>query len=325
MTIELDQIRSLAHDVLDIEANAIRALKERIDEPFLKACELILHCKGRIVVTGMGKSGHIGGKIAATLASTGTPSFFVHPGEASHGDLGMITKDDVVIAISNSGETNELLTIIPMIKRLGVPLITMSGNSSSRMAAQSHVNLDISVAQEACPHNLAPTTSTTATLALGDTLAICLLRLRGFTADDFARSHPGGKLGRRLLLRVKDVMHDGEETPAVASDTLLKDALVEISEKGLGFTSIVGEENTLIGVYTDGDLRRSFESPIDIHTSTISEHMTAPCASIDPEALAVEALNLMESKSINALPVIDETQQLIGAINMHDLLRAGVV
>lgn len=325
MSIELKQIQSLAHVVLNLEADAIMALKERIDDQFLQACEHILNCKGRTVVTGMGKSGHIGGKLAATLASTGTPSFFVHPGEASHGDLGMITKDDVVIAISNSGETSELLTIIPMIKRLGVPLITMTGKLNSRMAAQSDVILDISVTQEACPHNLAPTTSTTATLALGDTLAVCLLRLRGFTADDFARSHPGGKLGRRLLLRVKDVMHQRTNIPTVHEQTLLKDALVEISQKGLGFTTIVNEQNELLGVYTDGDLRRSFEQPIDIHQSIIDEHMTSPCASIDPEALAVEALNLMESKSINALPVVGDDRQVVGAINMHDLLRAGVV
>lgn len=212
-----------------------------------------------------------------------------------------------------------------MIKRLGVPLITMTGKLNSRMAAQSDVILDISVTQEACPHNLAPTTSTTATLAFGDTLAVCLLRLRGFTADDFARSHPGGKLGRRLLLRVKDVMHQGSSIPTVHEQTLLKDALVEISQKGLGFTTIVNEQNELLGVYTDGDLRRSFERPIDIHQSTIDEHMTSPCASIDPEALAVEALNLMESKSINALPVVDDNRRVVGAINMHDLLRAGVV
>lgn len=323
--INLADIQLLANEVLETEAAAVSALKERIDDNFKQACELILSCHGRIVITGMGKSGHIGGKIAATLASTGTPSFFVHPGEASHGDLGMITVDDVVIAISNSGETDELLTIIPMIKRLNVPLITMTGNRDSRMAAQANVNLDISVAKEACPHNLAPTTSTTATLALGDTLAICLLKLRGFTADDFARSHPGGKLGRRLLLRVSDVMHAGDQSPEVTANTLLKDSLVEMSRKGLGFTSVVDESGKVIGVYTDGDLRRSFEHPIDIHSTVIADVMTSPCSSIGADDLAVEALNLMESKSINALPVVDDTGTLIGAVNMHDLLRAGVV
>lgn len=321
----LDDLRQLAHEVIDTEASAVSALKQRIDEDFLSACQLILNCRGRVVVTGMGKSGHIGSKLAATFASTGTPSFFVHPGEASHGDLGMITDEDVVIAISNSGETDELLTIIPMIKRLSVPLITMTGNRDSRMAVQASVNLDISVAKEACPLNLAPTSSTTATLALGDTLAICLLEMRGFTADDFARSHPGGKLGRRLLLRVADVMHSGKETPKVTPQTLLKDSLIEISRQGLGFTAIVSETGELKGVYTDGDLRRCFEHPINIHNTLISEVMTSPCTSIRSDALAVEALNTMEEKSISALPVIDKDNQLVGAINMHDLLRAGVV
>ncbi len=324
MSLDLDTLKTLAEDVLTLEANAITALKERIDDDFAKSCELILGCSGRVVVTGMGKSGHIGGKIAATLASTGTPAFFVHPGEASHGDLGMITAGDVVLAISNSGETDELLTIIPIIKRLGVPLISMTGNAQSSMARQSDVNLDISVEAEACPLRLAPTSSTTATLALGDTLAVCLLKIRGFTAEDFARSHPGGKLGRRLLLTVGDVMHAGEDVPQVSPDTLMSDALVEISQKGLGFTTIV-DNGRLKGVYTDGDLRRSFESPIDIHTTPIREQMISPCTSIHVDALAVDALNLMEEKSITALPVVDEQDQVVGALNMHDLLRAGVV
>ncbi|MGV6859212.1 MAG: KpsF/GutQ family sugar-phosphate isomerase [bacterium] len=324
MSTSLETLKTLANDVLTLEANAVTALKSRIDDGFKKSCELILECSGRVVVTGMGKSGHIGGKIAATLASTGTPSFFVHPGEASHGDLGMITAGDVVLAISNSGETDELLTIIPIIKRLGVPLISMTGNRGSSMAKQSDVNLDISVEAEACPLRLAPTSSTTATLALGDTLAVCLLKIRGFTAEDFARSHPGGKLGRRLLLTVSDVMHADADIPQVGPDTLMSDALVEISQKGLGFTTIV-DQGTLVGVYTDGDLRRSFENPVDIHSTPIREQMITPCTSIHVNALAVDALNLMEEKGISALPVLSSDEKLVGAINMHDLLRAGVV
>ncbi|MGF1644361.1 MAG: SIS domain-containing protein [Thiotrichales bacterium] len=322
---DLDTIRRLAIEVLDIEADAVRALRARIGATFLRACELMLACNGRIVVTGMGKSGHIGSKIAATLASTGSPAFFVHPGEASHGDLGMITVQDVVLAISNSGETDELLTILPIIKRLGVPMVAMTGNPRSRLATQADVNLDVSVAKEACPLNLAPTSSTTATLALGDALAISLLKIRGFTAEDFARSHPGGKLGRRLLLSVADVMHPLDRTPLVAPETPLRQALEVMSRMGLGFTAVVDAEQRLLGVFTDGDLRRTLDHGVDIHHAPIGEHMTTPCRATDAATLAVEALNLMEDKMINALPVIDAERRVIGAINMHDLLRAGVV
>ncbi len=324
MNISADELKELASEVISIESNALDALQQRLGNSFYQACQHLLDCKGRIVVTGMGKSGHIGGKIAATLASTGSPAFFVHPGEASHGDLGMITSDDVVLAISNSGGTEELINILPLIKRLQIPLISMTGNADSQLASYADINLDISVEKEACPLNLAPTSSTTVTLALGDALAVCLLKLRGFTADDFARSHPGGKLGKRLLLTVSDIMHKGDEVPSVASDTLIKEALLEISEKGLGFTCVVdGKE--LVGVYTDGDLRRSLDEQVDVHTTAISTVMTSSFSTASTSQLAVEALNLMEEKSISAIPVLDDDQQLVGAINMHDLLKAGVV
>lgn len=325
MTLSLSTLRVSACDVLEMEGQAVLKLKDRIDQLFATACQYMLDCTGRVVVTGMGKSGHIGGKIAATLASTGTPSFFVHPGEASHGDLGMITSGDVVLAISNSGETDELLTIVPMIKRLGVPLITMTGNASSRLAVQADVNLDISVEKEACPLNLAPTTSTTVTLALGDALAVSLLKVRGFTAEDFARSHPGGKLGRRLLLSVGDLMHRGDRIPKVSADDVLRDALVEISKKSLGFAAVVDAEDHLLGIYTDGDLRRTLDQNLSIREVRVRSVMTAPGASITANALAVDALNLMEEKSIFALPVVDSGHRVIGALHMHDLLRAGVV
>jgi len=318
------ELKELASEVITIESNALDALQQRLGDNFYQACQLLLNCKGRIVVTGMGKSGHIGGKIAATLASTGSPAFFVHPGEASHGDLGMITADDVVLAISNSGGTEELINILPLIKRLQIPLISMTGNAESQLASYADINLDISVEKEACPLNLAPTSSTTVTLALGDALAVCLLKLRGFTADDFARSHPGGKLGKRLLLTVSDIMHQGDEVPVVTSDTLIKDALLEISEKGLGFTC-VADNQKLVGVYTDGDLRRSLDEQVDVHTTAISTVMTSSFSTSSTTQLAVEALNLMEEKSISAIPVLDDKQQLVGAINMHDLLKAGVV
>lgn len=325
MSFDPEQLKTLAQEVIEIEGKAVLALQDRVDADFVRACELMLACDGRIVVTGMGKSGHIGGKLAATLASTGSPAFFVHPGEASHGDLGMITDKDVVLAISNSGETDELLTIVPIIKRIQIPLITMTGSPQSRLAQQATVNLDISVEKEACPLNLAPTSSTTVTLALGDALAVSLLKIRGFTADDFARSHPGGKLGKRLLLSVGDVMHTDDAIPLVNKDILLSQALVEMSKKGLGMTTVVNDQNTLVGVYTDGDLRRTLDQQLDIHKTTISSVMTQPCQSIFADALAVDALNLMEEKSINALPVIDNNNQVIGALNMHDLLRTGVV
>ena len=319
-----DNTRELALAVIAIEAEAVGALAARIDERFLAACEYILACRGRVVVTGMGKSGHIGGKLAATLASTGTPAFFVHPGEASHGDLGMITRDDTVIALSNSGETDELLTILPIIRRLGVPLIAMTGNPKSRLAREASVNLDVSVDREACPLGLAPTSSTTAALAMGDALAVAVLDARGFTADDFARSHPGGRLGRRLLVHVADIMRTGEAVPCIRADAPLRDALLEISRKGLGMVVVCDSNGGVEGIFTDGDLRRTLDRGMDLHRLTIGAVMTPHGFTARPEWLAVEALQLMESRRINALPVVDTDLRLVGALNMHDLLRAGV-
>ncbi len=324
MTMDPENTRSLALAVLAIEAEAVSALAARIDTDFLAACEHILACRGRVVVTGMGKSGHIAGKLAATLASTGTPAFFVHPGEASHGDLGMITRDDAVIALSNSGETAELVMILPIIRRLGVPLIAMTGNPASRLAREATVNLDVSVSREACPLGLAPTSSTTAALAMGDALAVAVLDARGFTADDFARSHPGGRLGRRLLIHVGDIMRTGDAIPRIQSDAPLPDALVEISRKGLGMVIICNDAQAIEGVFTDGDLRRTLDRGLDIHRQTIGDVMTANGFTARPEWLAVEALQIMESHRINALPVVDDSLRLIGALNMHDLLQAGV-
>ncbi|WP_406564705.1 KpsF/GutQ family sugar-phosphate isomerase [Marinobacter subterrani] len=284
-----------------------------------------MNCKGRVVVTGMGKSGHIGNKIAATLASTGTPSFFVHPGEASHGDMGMITSQDVVIAISNSGNTSEVVTILPLIKRMGAPLISMTGNANSTLAREALANLDVSVQVEACPLGLAPTSSTTATLVMGDALAVALLEARGFSAEDFAFSHPGGSLGRRLLLRVSDIMHTGDRIPVVDPNTTLSSALLEISRKGLGMTTVVDDQGTLVGIFTDGDLRRTLDRAVDIHNTPIHEIMTRHGRTIQADHLAAEALNVMDELKINALPVTDDTGALVGAINMHDLLRAGVI
>lgn len=320
-----EKLRALGLAVVQTERQAIEALEARINDDFVRACELCLGCRGRIVVTGMGKSGHIGSKLAATLASTGSPAFFVHPGEASHGDLGMITPEDVVIAISNSGETEELLTILPIIKRLGVPMISMTGNTASSLAREAEVNLDISVEKEACPLGLAPTSSTTATLVMGDALAIALLESRGFTADDFARSHPGGRLGRRLLLHVGDIMHRDDELPRVSADTMLDQALLEISRKGLGMTTILEGDNTVIGVYTDGDLRRSLDQKIDVHQTQIGEVMTRQFRYAREDMLAVEALKLMDDHRISALPVLDDDMKLVGCLNMHDLLKSGVV
>jgi len=315
---------AMARAVLDTEAAAIVDLKPRIDGHFLRACELLLACRGRVVVSGMGKSGHIAGKIAATLASTGSPAFFVHPGEAAHGDLGMIRGDDVVIAISNSGETGELLTVLPLLLQLGVPLIALTGRAQSTLARAASVNLDVSVAREACPLGLAPTASTTATLAMGDALAVALLESRGFTAEDFALSHPGGSLGRRLLLRVGDVMAKGDAVPAVAPHTPLRDALLEMSAKGLGMTAITGGDGTLLGVFTDGDLRRALDRGIDVHATPIERLMTRAPQIARADALAAEALALMERRAINALPVLDGDDRLCGALNMHALLRAGL-
>lgn len=314
-----------AQRTLNIEAEAVTALKDRLGDDFVTACELIIHCKGRVVVTGMGKSGHIGKKMAATLASTGTPSFFVHPGEASHGDLGMITPNDVVIAISNSGNTSEVVTILPLIKRMQAPMISITGNAQSTMAKAAVVNLDISVKEEACPLGLAPTASTTATLAMGDALAVAILEAKGFTAEDFAFSHPGGALGRRLLLKVEDLMHKGQDIPSVTPDTLVKDALLEVTRKKLGMTAVVDEQKGLIGVFTDGDLRRVLDNETDFHATSIEEVMTSPGVRCQQGILAAEALNIMETKSINGLFVVDENDQVVGALNMHDLLKAGIM
>ena len=311
--------------VLKTEAAAISALIERIDQRFHDACQMILDCQGRIVVTGMGKSGHIGNKIAATLASTGTPAFFMHPGEASHGDLGMITGDDLVIALSNSGEVAEIITLLPLLKRLPVPLISLTGNAHSTLAEMADINLDVSVEKEACPLGLAPTSSTTASLAMGDALAIAVLEARGFTEEDFARSHPGGSLGRRLLLRVRDIMHSGERIPLVGPDASLKQALLEMSNKGLGMTAIADADHRLIGIYTDGDLRRTLDSNADIQNAKIADHMTRGGVTIDAEQIASAALKLMDENAINALIVTDQNGIIQGALNMHDLLRAGIV
>lgn len=317
--------KQLGLAVIDTELAAVEALKSRIDASFNKACELLLACDGRIVVTGMGKSGHIGGKIAATLASTGSPAFFVHPGEASHGDLGMITPKDVVLALSNSGNTTEILTIVPIIKRFGVPLISMTGNAKSTLATEADVNLDVSVDQEACPHGLAPTSSTTVALVMGDALAVALLQARGFTEQDFALSHPGGTLGRRLLCHVEDIMHTGSAIPKVGKQATVSEALLEMTGKNMGMTAIVDEDDTLLGIYTDGDLRRSLDKSIDIHTSPIEEVMTKGCKTAHAHDLAAEVLKQMDDFKINAILVTDENNRLIGALNMHDLLRAGIV
>ncbi|PIE83670.1 MAG: D-arabinose 5-phosphate isomerase [Candidatus Contendobacter odensis] len=325
MQIHNDTLQQLARATLQIEAHAIQQLITRIDKHFVHACHYMLACKGRIIVLGIGKSGHIGGKIAATLASTGTPAFFVHPAEASHGDLGMITTHDVVLALSNSGKTEEILTLLPLIKRLGVPLIALTGHPDAVLSKAADVHIDISVDQEACPLGLAPTSSTTATLAMGDALAVALLEARGFTAEDFARSHPGGCLGRRLLLLVDDVMHTGEQIPRNTPGDLLKTVLLEMSHKGLGITIITDRTEHILGVFTDGDLRRALDQPVNIHTTRIADIMTSNCKTIPVGALAAEALQIMQQRKINALPVIDHETKLAGVLNMHDLLRAGVL
>lgn len=320
------KLQELGLAVINIEAQAVSNLADKVkSDAFVQACKLMLNCKGRVVVTGMGKSGHIANKIAATLASTGTPAFFVHPGEASHGDLGMITPDDVLLALSNSGETSEIVTILPIIKRLNVPMITLTGNPDSTLSKWSTVNIDVSVKEEACPLGLAPTASTTATLAMGDALAIALLESRGFTEEDFARSHPGGALGRRLLLLIDELIHTGKTIPRVSTDTPLGNALVEMSEKGLGMAVVVDADDKLLGVFTDGDLRRAIDHKIDVHDALIRDVMTTGCTTIKPGMLAAEALQVMEAAKINALPVIDDDNTVVGVLNMHDLLRAGVV
>jgi arabinose-5-phosphate isomerase len=312
--------------VLKTEADAISALCERLDQDFSRACDMILNCRGRIVVTGMGKSGHIGNKIAATLASTGTPAFFMHSGEASHGDLGMITADDLVMALSNSGETSEITLLLPLLKRLGIPLLALTGKTGSTLARSADIHLDVSVEKEACPLGLAPTSSTTATLAMGDALAVAVLEARGFTEQDFALSHPGGNLGRRLLLRVSDIMHTGDAMPLVDLQTTLKDTLLEMTAKGLGMAGVLdAASNRLAGIYTDGDLRRTFDKMPDMETALVRDHMTANCVTIDAERIASEALKIMHDRKINALMVVDADNRVQGALNMHDLLRAGVV
>ena len=311
-------------EVLSLESRALGQLADRLDARFSRACELLLACKGRVIVVGMGKSGHIGGKIAATLASTGTPAFFVHPGEASHGDLGMITPGDLVIAISNSGETPEILTLLPIIKRMGIPLIAMTGQAASTLGNTAVECLDTGVDKEACPHNLAPTASTTATLGMGDALAVAVLKSRGFSRDDFARSHPGGTLGRRLLIYVRDVMHTHDDMPLVTSGSQLTTALEEMSAKGLGMTGIVNAEGHLIGIYTDGDVRRSINQSIDVQTTVIDQVMVSDPRSTTADALAAEVVQLMRQHSINGLFAVDLEQRPIGALNALDLMRAGI-
>ena len=320
-----EQIIGFGTDALSIEAAALNDLTRRLDLRFVAACRLLLACRGRVVVTGMGKSGHVAGKIAATLASTGTPAFFLHPAEAGHGDIGMITREDVVVALSYSGETEEVLVIVPYLKRMGIALVAMTGNADSALARAAEVHLDVSVAAEACPLNLAPTASTTATLAMGDAVAVSLLRLRGFTEEDFARSHPGGSLGRRLLTRVADVMHAGEQVPMVTPETTVREGLLEMTQKGLGMTSVVDARGRLCGIFTDGDLRRALDRRIDVHETLIRDVMTTRCKTIGPAALAADAVRMLEEFTINSLVVVDADMTVVGALNVHDLLRAGVM
>ena len=314
-----------ARRTFDVERAALERLRGRLDARFAAACRLLLACHGRVVVTGMGKSGHVARKIAATLASTGTPAFFLHPGEASHGDLGMLTRGDVLLALSNSGETAEILTLLPQVRRLAVKVIALTGREAGTLAREADVVLDVGVEQEACPLNLAPTASTTAALAMGDALAVALLAARGFSAEDFARAHPGGNLGRRLLLHVADLMRRGEDLPRVAADTPLAAGLLEMSRKGLGMTAIVDAEDRVLGVFTDGDLRRSLDRQLDVHATPMREVMTPGGRTVGPQELATAAASLMEQHRVTALLVIDGERRLVGALNVHDLMRAGVV
>jgi arabinose-5-phosphate isomerase len=318
-------LKSRAQRVLEIEARAIMDLVPKVGIEFIEACDLCLQCRGRVIVTGMGKSGHIGGKIAATLASTGTPAFFVHPGEASHGDLGMITPKDLVIAITYSGETAEIITILPLLKRLGLPLISMTGAPDSTLGSAATVVLDTAVQEEACPLNLAPTASTTAALAMGDALAVALLESRGFTVEDFARSHPGGALGKRLLLHVEDLMHTGDQIPRVGADSGLAEGLLEMTQKGLGMTAVTTPDGQLQGIFTDGDLRRALDNNLDVHNTSMRDVMTAQCTTVRPDQLAAEVVRIMEQRKINALLVVDDNDLLVGALNVHDFFRAGVI
>lgn len=326
MDIEQKQQRlALAREVLNIEADALRSMAQRLEDSFLAAVELVLACTGRIIVTGIGKSGHIGCKIAATLASTGTPSFFMHPAEAAHGDLGMVTTSDVILALSNSGESDEVIALLPALKRKGIPIIAMTGRPQSTLAREASVHLDAAVAKEACTLGLAPTTSTTAALALGDALAVTLLDARQFRPEDFALSHPGGSLGRRLLVHIRDVMHSGDALPVVPLGTSLKDALLEMTRKGLGMTAVLAADGTLAGIFTDGDLRRTLDRSLDLAGLTIDDVMHPQPRTIAANLLATEAAKEMELRKINGLLVVDEHGRLIGALNMHDLLKAGVV
>lgn len=320
-----DALKKLARAVISTEAAAVASLDSSIDDTFVAACELVLACRGRLVVLGMGKSGHIASKIAATMASTGTPAFFVHPAEASHGDLGMITGDDVVLVLSNSGETDEVKQIIPLLKRLGVGIISMTGNPDSSLSSHADVNINVKVDHEACPLGLAPTSSTTAALVMGDALAVSLLEKRGFTAEDFARSHPAGQLGRRLLLHIREIMHKDEEMPVVSESASLSEAIMEMTRKRLGMVAITDEETKVLGVYTDGDLRRTMELEVDPHNTTIGEVMTRNGKTIQSDALAVEAVELLQKHKVQGLLVVDQKHHLCGVLNFHDLLQAGVV
>ncbi len=316
---------AIAARVLDIESRAVKELAARLDSSFSLACEVFLNTEGRIVVTGMGKSGHIAGKIAATFASTGTPSFFMHPAEAGHGDLGMITAQDSLLAISYSGETGEIVTILPLVKRLGVKLIAITGNPRSTLAKAADVHINVHVSEEACPLNLTPTASTTAMLAMGDALGVALLEYRGFTAEDFARSHPSGSLGKKLLMRVSDVMHSGDAIPSVRATVSVSEGLIEMTQKGLGVTAIVDDDNRILGIFTDGDLRRTLDSEIDVRKSTMQSVMHADSVTIRPDVLAAEAVRILDENKITALLVADDENHLVGALNVHDLFRAGVM
>lgn len=320
-----EAIKKLAAAVIETETGAISKLAGRIDAEFVRACEIMLDCQGRVVVIGVGKSGHIGGKIAATLASTGTPAFFVHPAEASHGDLGMITAADVVLVLSNSGEADEIKQLLPLLKRLGTPMIVLTGAMDSTLARHADVKIDVSVDKEACPLGMAPTSSTTAALVMGDALAVALLEARGFTREDFARSHPAGQLGRRLLLHIRDVMHTGDEMPRIRPDATITEAIVEMTRKRLGMSAIVDAENRVLGVYTDGDLRRTLERGLDPHTTRVERVMTGGSRTIHAGALAAEAVRMMQEYKIQGLLVVDEDGRLVGVLNFNDLLQAGVV
>ena len=315
---------SIGKKVLDIESIAISKLKDQLDNNFDIACQLCLDCTGKIIVMGIGKSGHIADKLAATLASTGTPSFFVHPGEASHGDLGMISESDVVMALSNSGKTEEIVSLLPILKNMGIKIIAMTGDDNSEIATASDVHINVGVEEEACPMNLSPTASTTAALAMGDAIAVALLEKRGFSVEDFAKSHPGGSIGKKLLLLVQDIMHIDEQIPIVLQDNKLALGLIEMSEKALGMTTVINEKEELVGIYTDGDLRRTLEENVDIQTTLMREVMTQNCITVKPNLLAVKAVEIIQENTITSLVVV-EKNKIVGALNIHDLFRAGVM